>query len=75
MSRISLFFWGLIAFISGAWLAADSLWVGPFGYFSFRAVFVQYSGILAVVMMAVAVALVLALRLRVLEPWLGGLVR
>ncbi|MDY6842085.1 MAG: ferric reductase-like transmembrane domain-containing protein [Pseudomonadota bacterium] len=71
MSRISLFFWGLVAFVSGAWLAADSLWVSPFDYFSFRAVFIQYSGILVVAMMAVA--LVLALRLRVLEPWLGGL--
>lgn len=71
MSRIPLFFWGLVAVVSGVWFAADSFWVSPFAYFPFRSVFVQYSGILAVFMMAVA--LVLALRLRVLERWVGGL--
>src|SRR5690554_6807222 len=71
MARVGLFFWGLMALVSGVWLMSDTLWVSPFAYFPFRKVFVQYSGILAVVMMAVA--LVLALRLRVLERWVGGL--
>src|SRR5690554_1081345 len=73
MSRIPLFFWGLVAVVSVVWFAADSLWVSPFAYFPFRSVFVQYSGILALVMMAVA--LLLALRLRALERWVGGLTR
>ncbi|WP_022962858.1 ferredoxin reductase family protein [Halopseudomonas pelagia] len=71
MARISVFFWGWIALVSGVWLMSDSLWVSPFAYFPFRKVFVQYSGLLAVCMMAAA--LVLALRLRLLERWLGGL--
>lgn len=71
MSRLAWFFWGIVAVATGLWSAADSLWVSPFAYFSFRSVFVQYSGVLTVVLMAVA--LLLALRLRVFEHWLGGL--
>lgn len=71
MARVPLFFWGLTALVSVLWFVSDSLWVSPFAYFPFRSVFVQFSGILAVVMMAVA--LVLALRLRSLERWVGGL--
>ena len=71
MARVPLFFWGLTALVSVLWFVSDSLWVSPFAYFPFRSVFVQFSGILAIVMMAVA--LVLALRLRSLERWVGGL--
>ena len=71
MARVPLFFWGLTALVGVLWFVSDSLWVSPFAYFPFRSVFVQFSGILAVVMMAVA--LVLALRLRSLERWVGGL--
>lgn len=71
MTRILVFFWGLIGLVTGFWLLSDTLWVSTFAYFPFRHVFVQYSGLLAVFMMSAA--LVLALRLRTLERWLGGL--
>lgn len=53
------------------WLFADSLWPDPFTYFSFRAVFVQYSGIIAISVMSVA--MLLALRPKFIEPYLKGL--
>lgn len=53
------------------WLLADTLWPQPFGYFAFRNVFVQFSGVLAMSMMSVA--MLLALRPKWLEPHLNGL--
>ncbi|OGA98904.1 MAG: ferric reductase [Burkholderiales bacterium RIFCSPHIGHO2_12_FULL_69_20] len=53
------------------WLLADTLLPQPLTYFSFRAVFMQFSGTLAVAMMSVA--MLLALRPRWLEPRLDGL--
>lgn len=71
MARISMSFWGVVGLVTGFWLMSDSLWISPFDYFSFRHVFVQYSGLLAIFMMSAA--LILALRLRTVERWLGGL--
>lgn len=53
------------------WLLADTLLPQPFGYFPFRATFIQFSGTLAIAMMSVA--MLLALRPRWLEPRLDGL--
>ena len=53
------------------WLLADTLWPQPFNYFAFRNVFVQFSGVLAMSMMSVA--MLLALRPTWLEPHLNGL--
>ena len=53
------------------WLLADTLWPQPFNYFAFRSVFVQFSGVLAISLMSVA--MLLALRPKWLEPHLNGL--
>ena len=42
------------------WLLADTLIPDPFSYFSFRSVFVQYTGVIAIG--AMSVAMLLALR-------------
>lgn len=53
------------------WIPADTAWPQPFGYFAFRTPYIQWSGIVAIA--AMSVAMLLALRLRWLEPRLGGL--
>ncbi|HEC60043.1 MAG TPA: ferric reductase [Methylophaga sp.] len=53
------------------WLFADSLLPNPFTYFSFRAVFVQYTGVMAMTVMSIA--MLLALRPKFIEPYLKGL--
>ncbi len=57
--------------LTALWLLADSLMPEPFTYFSFRGVFVQYSGVIAIGVMSIA--MILALRLNWLEPFFGGL--
>lgn len=61
----------LFAFVTGLWLMADTFMPQPFGYFPWRHVMVQYSGVMA--MTAMSAALILALRPRFLEGLLGGL--
>ena len=46
--------------LTALWLLADSLMPEPFTYFSFRGVFVQYSGVIAIGVMSIA--MILALR-------------
>lgn len=53
------------------WLMADSLWPQPFTYFSFRKVFIQYTGVLTMAFMGIA--MLLSLRWRWVEHCLGGL--
>ncbi len=53
------------------WLLADSLLPDPFTYFSFRSVFVQYTGVMAIIVMSVA--MLLAIRPKWIEPYLKGL--
>jgi len=53
------------------WLLADTLAPSPFGYFPFRGVFVQYTGVVAI--LAMSVAMYLALRPRWLEARVDGL--
>jgi predicted ferric reductase len=53
------------------WLAADTLVPSPFTYFSFRTVFTQFTGIVGMTLMSVA--MLLALRPKWLEPHLDGL--
>jgi predicted ferric reductase len=71
MKRITNFFIALLVILTGLWLIADSLVPSPFTYFSFRTVFIQYSGVIGIAVMSVA--MLLALRLKGLEPYLGGL--
>ncbi|WP_114418173.1 ferredoxin reductase family protein [Marinospirillum perlucidum] len=66
--------WTFIAFLvtlTGLWLLADTFLPQPLTYFSFRHVFVQYSGILGMGMMSLG--MFLAIRPAWVEKPLGGL--
>lgn len=71
MKNIKVAFIGLWALLTGLWLLADSLFPEPLTYFAFRTPFVQYTGLIGMAMMSVA--MVLAARPKWLEPALGGL--
>ena len=71
MVRIKFIFWFSLGLLSALWLSADTWRPQPFTYFSFRAVFMQYSGVIATGVMSMAI--VLASRARWLEPRLDGL--
>ena len=71
MKRIKIAFLAILLVFSALWFMADTLLPDPLTYFSFRTVFVQYSGVLGIGMMSVA--MMLALRPKWLEPHLDGL--
>lgn len=71
MERIKVAFLAILLLLTALWLAADTLVPAPFTYFSFRAVFMQYSGVIGIGLMSVA--MLLALRPKWLEPHLDGL--
>jgi predicted ferric reductase len=71
MGRIEIAFWGGLAVLAGLWLIADPLALRPAGFFPLRGSMVQLSGVLA--MGCMSVAMILALRPRWPERWLGGL--
>ncbi len=71
MKHIKTLFVAFLAVLTLAWLMADTLWPEPLSYFSFRAGFVQYSGVIAMAVMSLA--MILALRPKWLEPHLRGL--
>ena len=57
MKKIHWSFWGLLLALTALWLLADTLWPAQGGYFAFRTVWVQYSGVLAMALMSVAMVL------------------
>ncbi|NTW48832.1 MAG: ferric reductase [Chlorobiales bacterium] len=71
MKKIKISFIALLLLLTALWLFTDTLLPEPFTYFSFRGVFVQYSGVIAIALMSVA--MLLALRPKWLEPYLDGL--
>jgi predicted ferric reductase len=71
MKRIKFTFWGLLIGVSVLWLLAESLWPQPAGFFAVRAAWVQYTGVLAIA--AMSIAMVLATRPSGLELPLRGL--
>ena len=71
MTRIKVSFLTILLLLTALWLAADTLLPEPFTYFSFRTVFMQYSGVIGIGLMSVA--MLLALRPKWLEPHLDGL--
>lgn len=71
MKRITWSLWLLIGGLTALWLLADTLWPAQAGFFPLRTVWVQYTGVLAMGMMSVA--MLLAVRPTWLEPRLGGL--
>ena len=71
MKPIKLSLWLLLGLPVGLWLLADTLWPSPLTYFAFREVFVQLTGVVAIV--AMCAAMILAVRPRWLESRLHGL--
>ncbi|MDO9482748.1 MAG: ferric reductase-like transmembrane domain-containing protein [Hydrogenophaga sp.] len=71
MKRIRVSLMAMLVLLTALWLAADTLFPEPFTYFSFRGVFVQFSGVLSIGLMAMA--MLLALRPTWLERPLDGL--
>ncbi len=71
MRCIRLVFWGGLALLSGLWLLADPGALAPGSFFALRGSMVQYSGILA--MGCMSLAMILAMRPRWPERWFGGL--
>lgn len=71
MRNIKLSLFGLLLVLTGLWLLADTFAPEPFTYFSFRTVFMQYTGVIGIGVMSVA--MLLATRPKWLEPRLNGL--
>ncbi len=71
MGRIKVAFWIPLVLFTALWLAADSTVLQPLRFFALRASMVQLSGLLA--MTCMSLAMILALRPRWPERWLGGL--
>jgi len=71
MRNIKLVFWSFLALLSVLWLAADSRVLSPAGFFVLRDAMIQYTGIIAIGCMSVA--MIVAVRPLWPERWLGGL--
>lgn len=71
MKNIKITLWALLIGLTLLWALADTFLPKPLTYFSLRAVLVQYTGVMA--MAAMSVAMMLAVRPRRTEPLLGGL--
>ncbi|WP_097460612.1 ferredoxin reductase family protein [Mangrovitalea sediminis] len=71
MKAIRLSFLAILVVPTILWLFADTWVPEPFTYFSFRAVFIQYSGVIGIGVMSIA--MLLALRPHRLEPMFHGL--
>ena len=71
MQKLAMVFWGICIAVTGLWLMADSPIPDPLNYFSLRRIYVQYTGIVSIIMFAIAV--LLALRPKVIERPLNGL--
>lgn len=71
MKRIKVSLIAILVLLTALWLAADTLLPEPLTYFSFRSVFVQFSGVLSIGLMGIA--MLLALRPTWLERHLDGL--
>lgn len=71
MTNITRVIWGSFILLSILWLAAAPGVFSATGIFEWRSFLVQYSGVLAIGCMSIA--MILALRPRWPERWLGGL--
>lgn len=71
MTRIKLAFWLLLAALTALWLAADPAFPGSRPFAQLQSSYVNYTGIIAIGVMSVA--LLLALRSLAIEPHVGGL--
>jgi len=71
MYRVKSYFWWLTGLASLVWLLSAWPFPLPNSYFPFRTIAVQYTGVISMVMMSLA--MILALRPAWPERWIGGL--
>ncbi|MGH1460773.1 MAG: ferredoxin reductase family protein [Neptuniibacter sp.] len=71
MKPIKVVFISFVVLLSVAWLGADAILPEPLTYFSFRSVFVQYSGVIAIA--AMSISMILATRPAFIEHYSNGL--
>ncbi len=71
MKNIKFALWGTLILLSGLWIIANLPLPETLGFIAVRNMLVQYSGVLGIGVMSVA--MVLATRAKWLEPWLNGL--
>ncbi|KKM80984.1 hypothetical protein LCGC14_1334380 [marine sediment metagenome] len=71
MKRIKSALLVVLLLPTALWFINHNLWPDQFTYFSFRRVFVQYSGVIAISVMSIA--MLLALRPKFIEPYFKGL--
>lgn len=71
MKNIKRAIWLIPVVLTVLWLMADTLMPEPFNYFSFRGVFVQYTGVIGISLMSIA--MLLAIRPMWLERHFNGL--
>ncbi len=71
MKNIKLSFWGFLLILTGLWLTADTFVSTPYQFSALRASLINYTGIVAMGVMSVA--MILAVRPIFFEPYLGGL--
>ena len=72
MKTLKRTFWIYLLVLTGLWWLADqTVWSSLDNFFRWRAVLMQYSGVLGIGVMSLA--MLLAIRPVVLEPYLGGL--
>jgi predicted ferric reductase len=71
MKRIQWAFAGLLILLSALWWAANPTMLATQGFLPWRSLFIDWTGVMAIGVMSVA--LMLAVRPVLFEPWLGGL--
>ncbi len=71
MRRIEIAFWSTLVPLAAIWFIADPLALRASGFFALRGSMIQLSGVLA--MTCMSLAMILALRPRWPERWIGGL--
>ncbi len=71
MTRIRISLWSLIATLTALWILANATLPDAFDFITIRNLLVNYSGVIAIG--AMSVAMVLATRSGRLDTWLGGL--
>lgn len=71
MQAIKYVFWSTLALLTAMWIAEEPQFFTAANLFQLRAAMMQYTGVIA--MACMSVAMILALRPRWPERWLGGL--
>ena len=71
MKNIKRVFWGFLIALTALWLVADPVFLAQYQFFALRSSLINHTGIIAIGVMSVA--MILAVRPVLFEPYLGGL--